>query len=362
MRLPLFLATTVFVATVPVVAAAPASAAPASPVSLADWQGPGWGGGYAPQSQQYTQSQQGTVVSDPATPAESRGVVLINTQLDYAGASGAGTGLVLTSSGEVLTNYHVVEGATEVTVTVASTGQSYAATVVGHDATSDIAVLQLTHASGLQTVTLDDDTLATGDAVTAVGNAGGTGSLTAAQGTVTSLTATVTTAAEGTVGSETLTRMIETSADVVAGDSGGPLLDAEGEVVGIDTAASTGRQIDGYAIPIDTAMHVVDQIVAGKSSSTVQIGASAFLGVQVADTSYSGAGVVGVVDGGPAAKAGLSDGDVITRIGTTTVRSAGDVTTAVRAHRPGDAVRITWLDASGTRHSATVTLGSSPVA
>ena len=131
---------------------------------------------------------------------------------------------------------------------------------------------------------IDDDSVTAGDQVTAVGNAGGTGSLTAADGTVTSLTATVTTAAEGTVASETLKSMIETDADVVAGDSGGPLIDSEGEVVGIDTAASTGAEIDGYAIPIKEALAIVDQIRSGHDTSTVQIGAAAFLGVLLAAT------------------------------------------------------------------------------
>ena len=129
----------------------------------------------------------------------SKGVVLIDTVLRYAGARGAGTGVVLTSSGQIMTNYHVVEGTTSITVTVASTGTTYMATVVGHDQTHDVALLQLEDASGLDTVAVDRDPVAVGDQVTAVGNAGGTGSLTAADGKVTALNATVTTAAEGAV-------------------------------------------------------------------------------------------------------------------------------------------------------------------
>jgi S1-C subfamily serine protease len=162
-----------------------------------------------------------TPVSSTTTEAQSKGVVLINTVLPYDNASGAGTGMVLTASGQVLTSYHVVEGASTIKVTVAATGKTYRATVVGSDQTADVALLQLQGASGLATIKIDNDATSVGDKVTAVGNAGGTGTLTAAKGTIVSLKASITTAAEGPVASETLTGMIETTADVVSGDSGG---------------------------------------------------------------------------------------------------------------------------------------------
>ena len=208
-------------------------------------------------------------------------MVLIDTVLPYQNAQAAGTGMVLTASGQVLTNYHVVEGAGTITVTVATTGQSYQASVVGTDPSNDVALLQLTGASGLTTVKADDDQAQVGDAVTAVGNAGGTGTSTAAAGTISSLTSSVTAASEGSSGTETLASMIETTADVVSGDSGGPLFDAEGEVVGIDTAASTGSEIDGYAIPIARALGIVEQIRSGAETSSVRIGPAAFLGVEL---------------------------------------------------------------------------------
>ena len=220
-------------------------------------------------------------------PLRPKGVVLIDTELRYAGARGAGTGIVLTSSGQIMTNYHVVEGTTSIAVTVASTGATYPATVVGHDQTHDVALLQLEDASGLDPIALDRDPVAVGDQVTAVGNAGGTGSLTAAEGNVTALNATVTTAAEGAVAAETLTSMIETDADVVAGDSGGPLFDAQGEVTGINTAGSSGPQIDSFAIPIKEALSVVEQINTGTETDTVQVGASPMLGVLLGDTASS---------------------------------------------------------------------------
>ncbi|SDR71509.1 serine protease, S1-C subfamily, contains C-terminal PDZ domain [Friedmanniella luteola] len=375
---------TVGLGSLPVTAAA-ASTFETRVVALADWSrgsggGRDWGyPGYPGGSDLSSSTGNTTVDSDPATTAESTGVVLVNTELGYENAAGAGTGIVLTSGGEILTNYHVVEGATAIQVTVASTGATYTADVVGHSASADIALLQLEDASGLTPATIDDDTVALGDSVTAVGNAGGTGTLTAADGTVTALEASITTAAESSVAAERLTGLIETDADVVAGDSGGPLVDAEGEVVGIDTAASSGSVIDGYAVPIEDALVVIDQIASGTSTPTVQVGASAFLGVQVADsasaypgtawgteaatsTGGGGAAVAVVVDGSPAARAGLAAGDTITAVGDEAVRSAADLSAALDGRHVGEQVEVTWTGASGTTQTAPATLAESPTA
>ena len=264
----------------------------------------------------------------------------------------------------------------------------YTATVVGHDQIDDIALLQLNRASGLTTATIDDDAVSLGNNVAAVGNAGGTGTLTAATGTVTALRASITTESEGSTAGESLKSLIETDADVVPGDSGGPLLDAEGEVIGIDTAASSGTKIDGYAIPIERALTIVKTILSGDETTTVTIGAKAYLGVEIAadaassDASYgygggshdaygsdessyqssTGATVAGVVDQTPAADAGLVAGDTITAVAGDVVTSADDLTTALAGHEPGDTVNVTWTDSFETSHTATVTLGSSPLA
>ena len=363
----------------------------------------GGSGGYGDGSGSDGGSQSSSSSNGPAaTAAESKGVVLIDTVLKYAGAEAAGTGMIITSSGQVLTNYHVVEGATKITVTVASTGKTYSATVVGHDQSRDVALLQLKDASGLDTVKIDNDSVSVGDTVTAVGNAGGTGSLTAAEGQVTSLSASVTTQAEGTVAGENLKSMIENNADVVAGDSGGPLYDQQGEVIGIDTAGSSGGPTDSYAVPIKEALSIVDQIRSGQATSTVQIGASAFLGVLLGsaddqsgtdqsgtdqsgtdqsglgndylgggsdgstyggstDGGSTGATVSGVVSGGPAADAGIVAGDTITTVGDHTIGSATDLSGAMAGYHPGDKLSVGWVDANGSSHSATVTLGASPV-
>ena len=321
------------------------------------------------------------VDSDPATAAESRGVALVDTVV--SGGEAAGTGIVLTSDGEVLTNYHVVEGSTSIRVTLPGGGRTYTATVVGADQAADVALLQLTGASGLATARIDDDTLAVGDAVTAVGNAGGTGSLTAADGEVTDLSSSITTQSEGDVAGERLTKLVETSADVVPGDSGGPLLDAQGEVVGVDTAASSGTEIDGYAVPINTALAVVTQIRSGEETAAVRIGPAAFLGVQVAtqvqsDSAYgsaygygrsrgavpttgSSATIAGVVEGDAADEAGLTAGDTITEVGSVAISDALDLTAALATMEPGDRVALTWTTADGTQQSASVALDASPV-
>jgi len=359
-----------------VASASPALAAPAAATGiLVDKHGPY---AYLEDAQPWGALSYGTAaaVSQPATAAQSVGVVVIDTVLPYQNAKAAGTGMVLTSSGQVLTNYHVVAGAGSITVTVPQSGHTYQATVVGSDPTDDVALLQLAGASGLATVRIDDDEAAVGDAVTAVGNAEGTGTLTAATGTISSLTASVTAADEGAASSETLASMIETTADVVSGDSGGPLVDAEGEVVGIDTAASTGRQIDGYAIPIDRALAVVAQIRSGTETSTVQIGPSAFLGVELANRAApahsgyygdgamagSGALIGGVVAGSSAANAGIQSGDVITSVNGRAVSSAADLSAVLASLNPGDQVKIAWTSQTDGQQVATVTLAASPVA
>jgi S1-C subfamily serine protease len=307
----------------------------------------------------------GTGTTREATAAESVGVVDVTTVIDYGQAEAAGTGVVLTSNGEILTNNHVVGGATKITVTVVSTGRSYPATVVGTDAGDDVAVLQLSGASGLDTAKLSSDDVSVGDEVTAVGNAGGTGGTpTAAEGTVTALDQSITAAGEGGSDPEQLTGMIQVDADIQAGDSGGPLYASDGKVVGIDTAASSGQTAAtvGFAIPIEKAVSIADRIQSGEDSATIQQGTPAFLGVQLAQDAAGAATISGVVDGSPAAEAGLQAGDTITAVGGTTVDSADALSATLAERNPGDQVRVTWVDSTGTSHTATITLVAGPAA
>ncbi|OUE23236.1 Periplasmic pH-dependent serine endoprotease DegQ precursor [Clavibacter michiganensis] len=307
----------------------------------------------------------GTSATSPEASAEQiAGVVTVDSALTYENAAGAGTGIILSSDGTILTNNHVVSGATSIRVTVESTGKAYVAKVVGTDATNDVAVLKLEGASGLTPAKIDTDGVQVGEAVTGVGNAGGTGTLTAASGSVTALGQSVTTQSEGTAAGETLTDLIQTDAPIVSGDSGGPLKDADGEVVGIDTAASSGSaDITGFAIPIDRAMSIAKQIESGVESGTVKIGYPAFLGVLLANQpgTVAGAPLSGVVDGSGAAKAGLAQGDVVTSVDGKPVSSASELSTAVSGHKPGDRVKLGWTTAAGAQKTAEVTLTEGPV-
>jgi S1-C subfamily serine protease len=245
-------------------------------------------------------------------------------------------------------------------VTVAATGHSYSATVVGTDPTDDVAVLQLRDAAGLQTARLSSAEPTVGEAVTGVGNAGGTGTLTAAPGSVTALDQAITASDETGSGTEQLSGLIQTDAAIQAGDSGGPLFDtATGEVIGMDTAASGGGAAQGYAIPIATAEAIARQIEAGTDNGTVHQGYPAFLGVSVQDGT-GGATVAGVLPGGPAAQAGITAGDVITAVGGTAVTSADQLSAALAGAAPGERAGVTWTTAAGAPRSATVVLATGP--
>src|SRR6185312_8607425 len=264
------------------------------------------------------------------------GVVVIETNLGYQDAQAAGTGMVLTSSGTVLTNNHVIRGATQIRVVDPTTGRKYSAQVVGYDTADDIAVLRA-GASNLKTIPLgDSSSLSTGDAIKALGNAGGTGSLRPAAGTITGLGRGIT-VSDDQGGSESLSGMIQTNAPIQPGDSGGPLMDSSGHVVGMDTAASVANDSpqetasQGFAIPIDKAMSIAQQITRGEASGSIHVGGTAFLGVEVEANSYGGSGAVvtSVVPGSPAENAGLVPGDVITSVGDQTVSSPDGLTEIV---------------------------------
>jgi S1-C subfamily serine protease len=342
--------------------------------------------------------------------------------LGNQGASAAGTGIVLTSNGEVLTNNHVVRGATSIKVTDVGNGRTYTAKVVGYDATKDVAVIQLQNASGLTTANLgDSSSVQSGDSVTALGNAGGKGGTpSVATGAVTALNQSITASDEGSgANSEQLTGLIETNADIQPGDSGGALVNSYGQVIGMNTAASSGTQfqsesgqsaaVQAYAIPIDNAESIAKQIEAGQGSSTVHIGATAFLGIE-SDGSSSGSGsgsgsgdsggfgdgsgfggfggfgdgsgfgsqgdgsgtngsgtssgvtIAGALPGSPAASAGLTEGDTITSVGGQTVSSATDIQQILVKYHPGDKISVSWVDQNGQSQTATVTLASGPAA
>jgi S1-C subfamily serine protease len=304
---------------------------------------------------------QGSQSTSTASASQIKGLVRIVTTMKYDGGEAAGTGMVLTSDGEVVTNHHVVAGATSVKVTVMSTGKTYVAKVVGSDAKDDVAVLQLTGASGLTTVTTDHDGVSVGDKVTAVGDANGTVShLSAATGRITALKQSITTQTEGAATGERLTGLMEISADVISGDSGGATYDSQGEVVGMTTAASSGgTDVVGYAVPITKVLSIADDLDSGVTGARYVYGYPAFLGVGL---TQSGTTVQGAYPGTAAARAGIQAGDRITAVGSTKVTTSTQLHNLIAKLAPGDRVSLTWTDTSGSSHTSTVTLGTGPVA
>jgi S1-C subfamily serine protease len=328
------------------------------------------------------------------------GLVDVTSTLGYQQATAKGTGMVLTSNGEVLTNNHVINGATSVSVTDIGNGKTYKATVVGYDESQDVAVLQLSGASGLTTApTGDSSTVQVGDSVVALGNAGGVGGTpSVAAGSVTAVDQSITASDESSGTSEQLSGLIETNANIQAGDSGGPLVNSHGQVIAMDTAASTNYQFSnpsggngfggngygfggngssgngssdngssetqGFAIPIDTALSIAKQIEAGQASSTVHIGETAFLGLSIASSSEQSSGVLlaGTVPGTPAASAGLTQDDTVTSLNGQTVNSGTDIEHILTGFHPGQKISIGWTDTSGQSHTATVTLANGPAA
>jgi S1-C subfamily serine protease len=296
-----------------------------------------------------------------------------------------GTGIILTSSGLVLTNNHVIQGATAPTASLVNSGKTYKATIVGYDSTDDVALLQLVGASGLTPVTVgNSDDLKVGQAVLGLGNAQGQGGApTVAPGQVTALNQTISPADSVTGSKETLRGTIQTSAQIQEGDSGGPLASAAGQVIGMDVAASQTQALDGttttagFAIPIDQALRIASQIATGQVTSTVHIGLPGFMGVTVADAATgcssgsggfggfggatsSGAVICQVFSGTPAQSAGLATGDVITNVNGRAVSSSKALLALTAGYRPGQSLTLGYVNGAGATRSATLTLIGGP--
>jgi len=293
--------------------------------------------------------------------------------------------MVISSTGLVLTNNHVIDQSTSVSAQLVTSGRTYTAKVIGYNSTDDVALLQLEGASGLKTVSLSNSAEAkVGEAVLALGNAGGKGGLpSTAQGTIQALNQSIKASDQGANTTEDLHGMLETDAPIAEGDSGGPLVNASGQVVGMDTAANSSEGVggvgtpatQGFAIPINTAIAIADEINAGKASTTVHIGLSGFMGVNVANASApsncgtdaggtgvfnpavkSGALVCDVYPGAPAAAGGLVGGDVITSVNGSSVTTANGLTNLMTGDHPGSQLSIVYVSQSGARHTTTVTL------
>lgn len=291
--------------------------------------------------------------------SESAGVVFVTGESSSGIA--AGTGMVLTADGKVLTNYHVVAGTQSLEVMIADSGDTYAATVLGFDQSKDVALLQLEDASGLATVTIDHDEVNIGDPVAAVGNAGGNNELVRAAGEVVRLDRSLTVNSDSPWGSqENLSGVIETTAGAVPGHSGGPMFDDEAEVLGITTAGSTQAE-RSYAVPIADALEVVATIEAGKDAGTVRVGPAGYMGIVIGNATRYGVTITDVVAGSPADEAGIEVGSTLIQVGDTPVEQTTNLATVIRALEPGDEVVVEWLTPRGEQRRASLTLTASPV-
>jgi S1-C subfamily serine protease len=352
------------------------------------------------------------------------GLVVINSKLqdDGADVSGAaGTGMIISSSGLVLTNNHVINASNGLTATVVATHKTYPAVWLGYDKGSDVAVIKLEGASGLTTVPLGNSSaVRLGDDVAAMGNANGTGRITTVTGAITGLNEAVMASDEGSGASaEHLTGMLQTDADIIQGDSGGPLVSAAGKVIGMDTASNSdvmaSQENLGYAIPINKAMTIAREIIAGRPGAGVRVGATGFVGVLVpsapdggqstqaspraqlqqmeegeeqqglrpggnfstspggclsntADAGVpshiapasSGALVLGALCQSPAAAAGLAAGDVITTAAGQQVSSPASLTSILAKVRAGKTITVVWVTPDGQTVSHQITLAQIP--
>jgi len=292
-------------------------------------------------------------------------VVDISTKFGYNNAVGAGTGIIIDPGGVVLTNNHVISGATDISAFAVGNGQTYAVDVIGYDRTADVAVLQLRGGGGLPSANIGGG-VSVGQPGLALGNAGGQGGTpSAVAGRVVALNQSVSATDTLTGAEENLGGLIQADAAIRPGDSGGPMVNDAGQVIGMNTAATDSYKMSGgqgFAIPIGTAMGVAGQIRSGAGSNTVHIGPTAFLGLGVTDNGGSGARVERVVGSGPAAAAGVSAGDVITGVDNIPITGATSMTDVLVPHHPGDTITLHWRAKGGGDRSGPVTLADGPPA
>jgi S1-C subfamily serine protease len=385
-------------------------AAPSAPISSNDVPGP---------HNNAAGSGASSASLNPAAVAKKvePGLVDINSTLKYKNETAEGTGMIISSSGLVLTNNHVIDGATAIRVSLVAPGDrsspSYAAEVVGYDATDDVALLRLQGASGLPTESFGNSSQVTlGTPVLALGNAEGRGGAKPAKGIINALDRSIQASDEGSSTTENLNHMLQTNARIQQGDSGGALANNAGQVIGMITAAKTsgpgqsgpsGGTI-GFAIPINSALAIAKQIVSGRASATVYIGLPGFLGVEVAASSSpdpkqqaadeeqggnggrtaagsgvpcqttgspaglpgrvapvaAGALVLGVLCDTAATSAGMVPGDVITSVDGQPITTPDSLTGTTAKYHPGQIVSVIWVSLDGVEHTTRMMLGPGP--
>lgn len=295
-----------------------------------------------------------------ASQLQAQGFMRSSSTQEYTQSS-LGSGVILSDDGYILTNYHVIEGADKLQV-VASGGE-YEAKVVGTDPSSDLAVIKI-EASGLPAVEIGSSSdLVTGEWVMAVGSPFGL-----EQSVSTGIVSAVSRSSSSLYSSESeaiYTNMIQTDAAINPGNSGGALVDKNGKLIGINTliASTSGSSSGvGFAIPVDYAMKIAEQIIAGQTPSHAQLGVSLTTVNSSVAARYNlpvseGAYVTRVTSNSGASKAGIAEGDIITKVGDSKVTSASDLIIAVRSHNPGDTVSVTF-NRSGSEQTVDVVLGT----
>jgi serine protease Do len=299
---------------------------------------------------------------------------VVNVVSSTPGGTGEGTGFVVRSDGVIVTNFHVVEGASKVTVlTSADDPVRYDARVIGGDPEADVAVLKV-EATGLPTVPLGDSSrLQLGQQVVAIGYALGLqGGPSVTTGVVSSLTRKITVPDPNCQSCANEQRVygdvVQTDAAINPGNSGGPLVNMAGQVVGMNTAGVNAGNAEnvGFAIQIDAAKPIAFQAAEHPQAPV------AYMGVASVDASNPqiqfelnppvdrGAAVVSVVSNGPADRAGLRVGDVIVAFDGRTIETSQELGTAIRSHRPGDTVSVDLVRSDGNRTTVDVTLATNP--
>lgn len=285
---------------------------------------------------------------------------------DYESAA-AGTGIIVTSDGYILTNKHVINGATSINVVLDDGTEYENVEVVATDPLNDVAFLKIKDVSGLTAATLGDSkTLTVGQQVMAIGNALGQYQNTVTVGVVSGLGRSITASDSTGYNTETLSDMIQTDAAINSGNSGGPLVNAAGQVVGINTATSTSAENMGFAIPISSVKGMLAQLIETGSAQRT------YLGVYVAEITpevakaynlpvssgaylYSSSTYSAIVKDSPAAKAGLKDKDIITAVNGVEIGKAGTLTDLIGEYKPGDTVQLTVIR-EGNEMAVNVTL------
>jgi S1-C subfamily serine protease len=340
------------------------------------------------------------------------GLVDIVATLKYNGETAEGTGMIISGSGLVLTNNHVIDQSTAIKATLVTPGSNaaaqYTARVLGYDATDDVALLQLVGASGLPVENFGNSAqVSLGTPVLALGNAEGRGGAKPAPGIINALDRSIQASDEGSNTTENLKHMLQTNARIQQGDSGGALANNAGQVIGMITAANTGNPHSagagggtlGFAIPINSALSIARQIATGKPSATVYIGVPGFLGVSVADSDSddpqqqaadaarggstrrsglscqtgpqsdapakvapiaAGALIVNVICDSAANSAGMVPGDVITAVNGQPITTPSSLTGTTAKYHPNDIVSVQWVSLDGIERITKMQLGQGP--